>query len=113
MGRYLQTDVKVLLAAVGSQKASDPFNVAGLTYVCFQLVVSGGASLTVTFEATADGTNWVSLLVTPTTSATAVTTATASGVFTAHVAGLLQVRLNVSAWSSGTVTGTVNGTTAP
>lgn len=59
---------------------------------------------TITFQGTIDNTNYVSINVTPTTSSTTVSTTTGNGVWTTAVAGLTQVRVVFTAWTSGTAT---------
>jgi hypothetical protein len=61
---------------------------------------------TVTFEATADGSNWVSVACTSiaSTSGASSTTATASGVYQCPVAGMGEFRARISSFTGGTVT---------
>lgn len=66
--------------------------------------VTGTFVGTVTFQATVDGTNWVSLLMTNLTTGSTSATATAPGIFRATVAGLKAVRANVTAYTSGDIT---------
>ena len=74
----------------------------GQYYDCtFQ--VTGITTATITWEATIDGTNWVSILATNLTSGTAAATATANGLYRATVQGLAQVRARISAYTSGTI----------
>jgi hypothetical protein len=68
------------------------------------LQVSGTFEGTVTFEATLDGVNWVSLQMRSVTDGSIVTTATAPGIFVAAVAGLTAVRARISAYTSGSIT---------
>ncbi len=75
-------------------------NVAGQGSIGIQ--ITGTWSGTVTFQASVNNVDYVSLLVIPTTSPTAVTTTTANGVWTAPVAGLTTVRVVFTAWASGT-----------
>lgn len=82
------------------------------TSVGVQVVISDTA--TVTFEATSDGTNWVSKTCSSVddTAATLVTTATASGVYQCNIAGLQLFRARISAYTAGTVTVTGRASTA-
>ena len=84
-------------------------DVKGYPTTIFQIVsspaMSGGT--TVNFEATADGTTWVSLLTHPLGGTTIAATTTADGTFRSSTAGLLAVRARISAYSAGTVT--ING----
>jgi hypothetical protein len=68
------------------------------------LQVTGVSGETITWEATIDGTNWAGLLVTPLSTGTAATTATANGLYKAEVSGLLKFRARISTGGSGTVT---------
>lgn len=58
---------------------------------------------TVTFEATLDGDTWVALNMVPSNSATAASTTTGNGCWTANVAGFESVRARFSTATSGTV----------
>lgn len=67
--------------------------------------ISGSmTNLTVTFEGTVDGTNWVAILATNRTSGTAATTATAAGIYHIPAQGVVKVRASISAWTSGVCT---------
>jgi len=74
-------------------------DVRGLGGVALQL--SGTFTLTVQFEATVDGQTWVSLRMLPSNSTSAVTNATATGAWSANVAGFKLLRARVSAFTSG------------
>jgi len=74
-------------------------DVRGLGGVALQL--SGTFTLTVQFEATVDGQTWVSLRMLPSNSTSAVTNATATGAWSANVAGFKLLRARVSAYTSG------------
>lgn len=78
---------------------------------------NGGATFTLAgtfmgttqFEATANnGTSWVALSVTPSNSSIVVTSATATGVWQANVAGYTRVRIRVSTYTSGTFGATIS-----
>lgn len=66
--------------------------------------VKGITTATITWECTVDGTNWVGLLMRPTTSDTAALTATADGIYRGDVTGLFAVRARISAWTEGAIT---------
>lgn len=89
-----------------------PLAVDLYTAVAIQVTISGTA--TVTFEATSDGTTWVSRSCTSVadTAGSLVTTATVSGVYQCNIAGMQQFRVRVSAYTSGAVTATGRATTA-
>lgn len=87
------------------------FNVQGLATLCIQL--SGTmTSLTVTFEATADNTNWKAVQVVNLSTGALSTTSTAAGLFVVPCASLSQVRARVSTYGSGAVTATGLGSVA-
>lgn len=75
------------------------------SYMAVQL--SGTFVATVGFQGTIDGTNWFSVAALPFATlydpTTAVTQATAVGAFRLDTSGLAGVRLNCSAYTSGTV----------
>jgi len=103
MGRGYATD-KTLQNAVGETANGNALCVVGLRNVAFQ--VTGITSATITFEATIDGSTWVSLFVRNIASEAALTaaTTTANGVFTAPCMGLSLVRARISTYVSGTIT---------
>jgi len=76
------------------------------------LQVTGTFVATVTFEATLDDTNWVSLQVANVATGAVSTTTTVPGVFTCQVAGLAKVRARISAYTSGAITVTSFATSA-
>lgn len=90
-------------------------SVRGLASVGLQLVMSALAagvpawSGTVSFEATIDGINWVALNMVPSNSASAASSATASGIWTANVGGFDIVRARVSAYTAGWVEAWMEG----
>jgi hypothetical protein len=67
--------------------------------------ITGTLSLTMTFEATVDGTNWVAASMVPVGQqpayATPVSTATAVGIWSVPTFGLAGFRARCSAYSSG------------
>lgn len=77
-------------------------SVAGYGTVAFQL--TGTFTATQTFEGSVDGVNFVAMSVVPIGSTTAVTTATAVGIWVGNASGLHAVRVRCSAWTSGTAT---------
>jgi hypothetical protein len=92
--------------AVGATGNGTILSVKKATSCTVQVVISNTA--TVTFEATLDGSNWVAIMVTNLNTGVDATTATASGVFRATIAGFTGFRVRVSSWTSGTVTATGN-----
>lgn len=69
--------------------------------------VTGTFSGTLTFEGSLDGVTYTTLSLTPINSTTAVTTATAAGVWSGGVGGLSVVRVRMSSYTSGTATVTI------
>lgn len=63
---------------------------------------------TIAFEGSVDGGTFVSLNMVPSNSATAATSATATGAWSANIGGYRQVRARASAWTSGTATVTLS-----
>lgn len=77
------------------------------------IVLSGTFSGTLQFEGSAaSNTNFSALLCTPTAGGTSVSSATAGGTWTCNVAGLTDVRVRGSIYSSGTVVVTINNSPA-
>lgn len=71
--------------------------------------ITGTFTGTLQFEMTIDGTNFVAVQTTNVTSGSTVTTATAAGIFRFEAVGALSVRMNATAWSSGTAVVTMVG----
>jgi hypothetical protein len=96
---FLPRTVTGSLTAVGSVTMP----VDSLTgSVAWQL--TGTFSGTVSFEGTVDGVTWEAIAVVPIgTAGVRVLTATTTGIWRAHVAGLTSARARVSIYTSGTV----------
>jgi hypothetical protein len=96
--------VHVFQDAASATGNGTALGVAGWSTIGLQVVISDTA--TVTFEATADDSNWVSAVCTSiaSTSGALVTSATASGLFKCNVAGMTQFRARISSYTGGTVT---------
>lgn len=62
---------------------------------------------TVTFQATVDGNTWVSFNMVPAASATAASSSTGTGAWSANCAGYEAIRANVTAYTSGTIYATL------
>jgi hypothetical protein len=86
------------------------FGTGLVTVVAFQ--VTGTFSATVAFEGTNDGTTFVALTCFTLDGQTSVTGASTTGIWRCNAVGLAGVRARISAFSSGTVTVTANGTSA-
>lgn len=78
-----------------------PATVSGYATVGVQVVIS--ATGTVNFEGTLDNTNWLPATCILSSDASAVTSATASGLYQCNVAGFTQLRGRISA-NTGTIT---------
>ncbi len=77
------------------------------------IVLSGTFDATLQFEGTADGgESWFAVDAFPPDSATAVTSATAPGLWQLNCAALTNLRVRCSAYTSGTINVTINTSTA-
>lgn len=76
------------------------------------LQLTGTWTGTVSFEASIDGQTYVALNMVPSNSATAASSATGNGCWTANVAGFGVVRARFSTATSGTVLVTLQGNTS-
>lgn len=75
--------------------------------------LAGTWAATSQFEASADsGTTWVAINGTPIAGSTAVTNSTANGTWGFNVGGLTHIRVRLSAFTSGSVSVTITGSTA-
>jgi len=83
-------------------------------YTSVGLQVTISETATVTFETTADASNWVSAscMSIADTSGTLTTTASSSGAYQCNVSGMALFRARISSFSSGTVTVLARSTTA-
>lgn len=113
MNRWLAAVAAILVLTVFTIRAQQPFvttgtitsngetvtrNMGGYSGVSIQL--AGSCTCTMQFEMTVDGSNWVAMNVTPPNSQTAVTSATAAGVWQTSIAAQM-VRVRASAFMSG------------
>ena len=109
--RSTATGVTTLQSAAGATGNGTVFQVDGCRSAMFQ--VSGTFVGTVTFEATVDGTNWVTYALGDISSTSRVhaTSQTTPGIYVADdLAGLMAVRARISAYTSGAITVVANGT---
>lgn len=90
--------------ATGSGDVISCMSVSGGTLNTVAFSVEGISGDTITFEVTMDDTNWYALRATGVTSGTVATTATADGLYTATVTGMLNARARISTYSAGTIT---------
>ncbi len=89
-------------ACVTSRAACAIFDVNTSTSAAFN--VSGTWTGTLTFEGTADGGNWNTILVTKAIDGTTATTTTANGTFIVSNGGFLQIRARATAAVTGNAT---------
>src|SRR5438093_1325275 len=66
------------------------------------LQVSGTFVGTLSFEATSDGVNWITVFLVKLADGTTATTTTGTGSFAFTNSGVLQIRTRATAWTSGT-----------
>lgn len=92
--------------ATGNGTAIDVRKEADGAMSVVAIQVTGITTATITFEATIDDSNWVSILAENITTGAEATTATADGIYRITCLGLSQIRARVSAWTSGTITAT-------
>ena len=69
--------------------------------------IAAGLTGTVTFEGSADGTNYEAMIMTPIGTTVGVTTTTTAGLWRGCCVGLVSVRARCSTYSSGTASVTV------
>lgn len=104
-----QVDVSTT-GSLGALNAVATLNLSG--NAGFAADVRGTFVGTITFQGSVDGTNWVTLAMMPAGSAANVasqTTTTAVGAFVGNAAGMLQARVQMTAYTSGTATVTLRG----
>lgn len=100
-----QSGVTAMQTAAGATGAGTSILMAGYNRAMFQ--ISGTFVATITFQATVDGTNWVTYALSDlsTTARTHATTQSTTGIYAADdAAGLTAIRANITAWTSGAVT---------
>ena len=88
---------------LGAADATVSALVEGADNILFQ--ITGTWVGTLTFEASADGTNWFATAVkntSETTATTLVTTRTGNGISQIYISGIPYVRVRMSAYTSGT-----------
>ena len=109
--RHYEVGPVALYSAAGADTNGIPVPCEGLATVCVQLTGTL-TSVTVYFEGTVDGTNWVGVLGWNRNSGVKALTATAVGIYVINVAGLKSFRARLD-WTTGSVTATAKGTSAP
>ena len=93
------------VAASGSLSALNATAALTITggYSSVVVQITGTWVGTITFEGTADGTNWVSINAVVAASSTPGPTTTTNGLVRLTPAGMTQIRANMSAYTSGTI----------
>lgn len=81
--------------------AGTAMDVRGLSSVGIQ--AEGITTATITFQGTIDGSTWYAIQAVNQNDGSVATTTTADGLFMVPVAGLKQVRANLTSWTAGTV----------
>lgn len=94
------TDVLSQGQSLGSINAQSLVQLRGQATITVQVTAIG--TLTLSFEATVDGTNFFPVNMYPVAGGAAITTTTVNGQWTAVIAGAYQFRTRVSAYTSGT-----------
>ena len=105
-GNYV--NMQSAAVATGEGTSLGCADVAGMGFFNFATFqVTGITTVTITWEATLDNTNWVAILVKNLNTGAEATTTTANGLFRVQCTGLLNIRARISSWSTGatTVTG--------
>ncbi len=87
------------VATIGAANESASLAVSGMGGVAIQ--VQGTFTGTITFEASVQGQDFAPFRVTPSDTTTAVTTATATGLWVGSTVGYLVVRARMSSYTSG------------
>lgn len=80
-----------------------PMPVEGLSEVALQVTLGGGTA-SVTWQGSADGTNYITIQPTDLNANSAGSVASADGLWRADVKGLSHLRGSISAYTSGTIT---------
>jgi hypothetical protein len=96
LGDFYLTATSTDCSTAGSCAAFDPGFMPSTT-----LTVSGTFSLTITFEATADGINWSTVQAVNVATGANSTTTTVAGTFSITNSGFLKLRARASAYTSG------------
>ena len=102
------TDVLSQGQSLGSLNAQSLVQLRGQTTVMVQVTAIG--VLTLSFEATVDGTNFFAVNMYPVLGGASVNSTTTNGQWLAVIAGAFQFRTRVSAYTSGTVLVSSNAT---
>ncbi len=104
-GNFVPMQSAAVAPADGTSLACFDVILGYFNFATFQ--VTGITTVTITWEANIDGTNWVAVMVKNLNTGVEATTTTANGLFRVQCTGLMNIRARISSWSSGatTVTG--------
>jgi hypothetical protein len=101
------TDARTITSTLGALNAEVVMDCNGHSAATFD-VRTAAANLTLAFEGTVDGVNYIALpafnLLTEALSTAVVLTTTSATVYLVQIAGLRRIRIRVQAYTSGTVT---------
>ena len=103
-GSYKTVLLQSAAVAVGNGTVMGCTDVSGGALTAVAMQVTGITTATITFEATIDGSNWLSILAENVTTGAEATTAAANGIYRVMCLGMVQVRARISSWTSGTIT---------
>lgn len=90
-------------------KAGDTLSINADGYIKAAIQITGTFVATLVFEGTVDGTNWFAMDALPIPMATTAQSATGTGAWEVQEAGLSQIRVRCSAYTSGSAQVTVRG----
>jgi hypothetical protein len=105
------TDVRPISATLGALNAETVMQLNGQSTVAIDLRTAAG-NLTVSFEATVDGSNWLPVFPVEQTSASVAVTTTAGAVYHIPAVAYRAVRVRVSTFASGTIVVSMRGSIA-
>lgn len=101
---FITKDLQKNAEATGPGEPINCTDMSKGAYKILTLQVTGISGDTITWEATVNGTTWDGLLVTPLANGTPGLTATANGLYSVDVTGLIAFRARVSEYGTGSVT---------
>jgi hypothetical protein len=106
-GEYQLQVMQNAAVAQGNGTLMYPVSMTNGAFNTLTAQVKGITTVTITWEGTVDGTNYVGFLMAPVTTGTLALTSTADNVYRGTVTGFTAIRARISAWTTGatTVTG--------
>ena len=97
------TTTHTLLANQVATSTGTPMLVAGLGTVALQVTLPGSGAGTITFQGSADGSNYVTVSGTNLNTAAAGTITSAAGLWRFDTRGLTHLRGSISTYAAGTI----------